>query len=728
MNTKLVKILALSAMTLSLGACGNRGGSKSNTASESGSAEQEAKVVEIDEVLALDADNKFELLGQKIRVENLVLQGNWGLTYVGGAAVGEYVSDLRGLEINAKEAPTFSKGSGWGSDITVEGTLIDVNGRAVVDQATITVNSEREYNEARTSYTGGLPVYMWPAQYMNRSAWDQSMGRKMSGLYFGGQFQVASVPEAITATKGSSFQVVFPGEYMDTEDPDNNSLITVNIPAGIPEAVVTTLNTFIEGLEVGDFVDIDTVTEYDLEAYAGMGIVVERFGGQTIAETKEEDRPKIYTTWAEVADIAQEYFADPLPVITSQKPFTYKVDTSYTGKKLSDLFTDTSWIGLTDIEKAIFVEFNLIAKPSEIYDTELDSDLFREVCADLEAAGFVKDEANSEEGGFSYILTVGERNVAEAVVMAQDGFIDMYYLGDPLVLEFDNFAGAKAVYESRVGRRLGAAFASALIDAPTAGKAYELNIKSEDAYKSAYGIDIYEYGFEISYDALPAGLEDAYEAALLAAGFELKLCTAFQVTGYFKASSGEFVLFGVDKDDANLFEVDSLVFSAAMAAQYITDVPTGYDTMAEAVVALEEAVNGFLGELGDTGTYRSALPTEIAGANFEANVASVDTYAAYYDYGFVLTENIITITLEEGANVNEVYQAYAQALVAAGFAYGYTFNMWAKYGYTGGFWNATSGEYVLIGGTATTLVLNVVYMNAALAGNATYGVVADATE
>ena len=716
MKSNLVKILALSAMVLSLGACG--GNKPKDSGSESGSQEQQAVEKTIDEVLALDADNKFELLGQKIRIENLVLQGNYGLTYVGGAAVSEYTTGLRGLEIRAKEAPTFSKGSGWGSDISAEGTLIDVGGRAVLDQAVITVNSEREYNEAKTSYTGGLPVYMWPAQYMDRGAWDQYFGRKMSGVYFGGQFEVASVPAKITAEQGSSFQIVFPGEYADLEDPDNNSLITVQIPAGIPAAVVETINTFIDGLAVGDYIDIDSVTQYDLEANGGMGIVVERFGGQTIAES--ETAPVIHRSWAEVAAIAQELYADPLPNMTSTKPFTYKVDTSYATTAVSDLFKDTSWIANDNLDDAVFVQFDLICKPSEVYDDEADSDLFRECCADFEAAGFEKDEANSEAGGFIYTLTLADKCVATALVMAADGYVEMYYIADPLVLEADNFAGIKGIYENRVSKRLNTTFTSGLVDAATAGASYTLDVKNEQYFKNKYGDDLYCYDIVVSYENLPSGLDEAYETALLGAGFEAKLLSSYNAKGFYNATTKEFVI-GIGADATKKqFTVEVFVFGPQYpVATDVQEIPETIETFAEAVAAYEEAANAAIGTItGTAGTLGSALvgpAQEIATYTINADNASV--YADYYaDLGLIVSVAIVGEFLD-GVDAQTALTALLTALAGAGFVEG-NFGLLQN---GAGYWNATTNEFVKIQANSAMFMLSIYVLDATSAANVTVG-------
>ena len=211
MKKNLVKILALSSIALLVGACQPR------------SQEEKAKLVTWSELLELDdtTEHNWTLLGQKIRIENVCLQGKYGNTWIVGGATGETIGTLCGAQVDIKgEVPALT-GTGWGADLTVEGTVSDVGGRLVIADANVVVNSERVYNEDKTEYTGGLAVYECPAEYNDRDLWEELLGRDKSGAMFPGNFQIASIPDELVAGQDTYFEVVFPGENIDAEDPDN---------------------------------------------------------------------------------------------------------------------------------------------------------------------------------------------------------------------------------------------------------------------------------------------------------------------------------------------------------------------------------------------------------------------------------------------------------------------------------------------------------------------------
>lgn len=589
MKTNVVKILALLAMAVSMGACtgqqgrssegqsGQDSSSQSESQSEESSSEEpSSEVIEdvgevgIGEILDLDANNQWNLLGKKMTIKNLVVQGKYGNTIIGGTAVGEYISDLRGLQIDCAEFPTFEVGSGWGADITATGILADVNGRAVLTEAEVTVNSERVYNEERTSYEGGLPVYMFPATYNDRSTWDQLMGRNMSGIYLGGTYQLAEVPEEITPETETQFYCTYPGEYLDVDDPDNYSIITLNVPAGLSQAACDAFNTYFADKEVGDFFCFEGTGQYDAVDNLGYGLLVDSWAAQSFTDPEED--PVIYTKWEDVTEQVNPSYQDPLPDIgDNEKVFTYVFEV-YEGRALSQLFTDMTYVYITDKDNCLFTDLFFYAKPSEMDAT------FASVCDKVAAAGYTA--ALEEDGAAIYTLKdAGENVVSQIDVFEYDAYVEVYYFGIPFRTNFEDFAGLASAYNSRASRKV-AGFATKLVDTATAGVTYNIDFAYETYYVENGINGIYEYDLSIEFAELSATAVADYTALLAAAGFEEKYFSLVSATGLFNAENNEFVVVYTNAEK-KLLCIDALVFTDAAAAAYITDPLVTYDTFAE---------------------------------------------------------------------------------------------------------------------------------------------------
>ena len=432
MKNNLFKILALGAIAISMGACST----------------EKAKTVGISELLTINAETKgWELEGQLVKIENLVLQGKYGNTLIGGATVGNTIVDLRGVEIQAKKMPEFKLGSGYGADITAVGRVKDVNGRLTLQDAKVTVNSERDYDnppaDGSSKYSGGLSMSYCPAAYLTRSLWDTYFGRTFSGALYEGTFQLASVPGTLSGSADTSFQVVFPGENLDLEDTENYSLIKVNVPGAVSETAIEKFNGFFSDKKVGDFITLCGLLQYDLEKNLGMGYVVENFWQQAGLE-EPSSTPDVYYSWDYVDYYTYGYVTESLPYLASSDetaainaPFSYLIDTGYVSYDPAELFGEGAEFIFDDTSDCALVEVIANIKPSAAA-SYLDA-----VKAACEAEGYLTLAGSAEEGGFIFGLAgANDEPLAQLNVVLSDS--ESYVTFDFIAPKFHHTAASIA--------------------------------------------------------------------------------------------------------------------------------------------------------------------------------------------------------------------------------------------------------------------------------------------
>lgn len=691
MNTKLVKILALSAMVLSLGACGKKPGS---------SSEQAAPVKGIEEVLEINADGNFALEGQRVTVEDLSIAGKYGNSFIATTALGETVTTLRGLQIDVKEQPAL-EGSGWGCLINATGKVANVEGRAVLQDAEVTIVSERKYddNGKKIEGTGGS-LYYWGD--FSRAAFDQYLGRKMSGIMLEGTFQIASKPGTVTGSAADSFQVVFPGEYADTEDPENVSLITVQIPAGINEAGVKGINDYFAEKEVGEFVLMTALAQYDLTNNGGMGLLVESFMGQQLTDPDED--PVIFTEWADAADSVQYLYRDELPDMSNEKVFTFAAK-SYEDYALTDLYTDPSWILIPedDQEHAILSAFDFLCKPADV------EAVYAEAKADLVAEGFELVKEDADEGYAQYKLVDEDVVIAMAQVYYTEAQVSMEYIAHDNTYEFDALSEGLAAYESYASAILSAiaeeevAFATGLIGLePFASYLTEKGTVGDFSgatyyigkYYAKYGlISDFSFETEVEYTAGENALTDKtflenIVNVLGQLGFEEKIFGLFNLNGYFNATTNEFVMVSV-KDAVLSLEV--ILLDADSAKQ----IKPPYKSDADLIAAVDEVISGYhaIESVADYFPAHATLPASFTVG--EAEVVGWDM-AEYDDFlNYLMAYFELYLTYPEGTDL----QAVVAGLTASFKALGYTDHAHPYLGFeAAGDWaglgNETTGEWV----------------------------------
>ena len=517
---------------------------------------------------------------------------------------------------------------------------------------------------------------------MNRANWDTYLGRVMSGAMLEGVFQIASMPEVITQEQGTTFEVVFPGENLDVEDLDNYSLIEIQVPDGMNAAGVTAFNEYFADKEVGDFFTYFGTGQYDLIENIGFGLVIDSFGAQFLEDPEEE--PEIFSTWADVAAAAGEYFNDPLPELGDDRVFSYTYEF---GGAATDVILE-DYVFLTDKANANCVTLTYNYKPADA------EDIVDGFVAKLEELGWV--EGSGDLQGI-FTLTVEDVCIGEIIIDgASETGLSYYYMAEKPAPAAD-FNAVKTVYEGRVAGRVDKlGWTSALVDVDPAGATYELNYANEDVYKTNYGIGMYYYmfyiGFENPLDAdAQQTLVENYLTALVGNGFVAKRNTGFDVDSLYNETTGEFLLNYGFNTDGDLFTIRVLAIDDATAAKYITDIPAGVafaDALATFNAAVDEAWKAIT---GDDHAHASALAC-LADLTFDALFA-VDTSSATAAAGAYATYGLmIPITVDVLLGENELQSSYYEILAAlydAGFVDADSY-------YGEGLWNAETLEFVRI--------------------------------
>ena len=423
MNKSLVKILAISTIAISLGACTKKPVPVERT---------------IAEIFSLAADGKFEHEGELITLKETCVYGNYGNTYIVGVAYeqGETILDNKGFEVEFKKVPDWQgETKGRYANVDVTGTLTNVNGRPVFKNATAVINAEARYNEdgSRVDDDGAFSAGYWPTSVTKRSYWDEYLGRGMNGTLMEGIFQLASVPSAVSATAGSEFYVVFPGENTDATDAENDSLIYVNIPAGLNETATGKINEFFTGKKAGDFVDMMAISRYDSEK-GGMGYILENWWAKYIAAPKAADIPDVFASWTEVAEACSELYDDFVDLSSADAssalnaPFSYVVDASNYSKNPKDYWVEAYQDILVTVKDpedcgTTIITANFKASNADAYYEALE--------AKLEAEGFVLDEVKAENpdlaGYYIFEKKSGDDVVAEMMLEVHEAQCVMFY-------------------------------------------------------------------------------------------------------------------------------------------------------------------------------------------------------------------------------------------------------------------------------------------------------------
>ena len=393
----------------------------SESSSEASSSEEEATLLTVAAALSLEQEPPygFEYLGEKIRIENVVLTTIIGdKTAFVQEATGNTVADLANLELEVVDWGTCDSTR---TTVTVEGVLADVNGHAVLEQAVI----------VECTKTGEEGTYYWPD--ITRGHLDNNFNRQWHGYWVSADVQLVTAPTTVVAGTEQTFQVVFPGEDTNLENPDNIFPIDVTIPAGITEKEATYINEWLAGVyyvqnakgeweavqgepvAVGSFYNMFVMHAYN--NYVSSFI----FNGSSASNTVPASIDNVFNAWSNETeetdsplDILEECIvdADTLSELGSELAYSYVVD-------------DSSW-GTSVYGPNVFQgdQYPFVVT---YYTYEVDA-LIEELLADFEAADFEINDSQAE----SDLVVFGQNGytgITFVVWLGTDGYVDVYFYG-----------------------------------------------------------------------------------------------------------------------------------------------------------------------------------------------------------------------------------------------------------------------------------------------------------
>ncbi len=735
MKKNLIKILAIASIALAAGAC--RGKKKS---------EDPYKEVVINELFELEADGKFKLEGQLVRLKNQCIYGNYGTTYVAGVDYdsAEDARDYKGFELELSAHPDW-KGETKGryANVDVTGKLVNVNGRPVLQEGAVeTIHAEAQYDADgnRVDNDGAFSAGLWAKSGMKRSTWDTYFDRGNSGALLAGIFQIASVPSAAVAGDAASeFYVTFPGENLDVNDEDNDSLIPVTFPKGLNEAAVTAANAFLEGKKAGDFMDVYALSYYDSEK-GGTCLMLENWWTKYAKAPDAKDVPEILHSWAEVNNKIKGYYDGavmdlsgatidddgdaatpevPDPTDKMNAPFSYLIDDSNVGKNPRDLWVEAYKDKLVKVSDpaacgTVEVTANIKAADMEAYYDALKAKVT--AATYMDSHPFVCDESAANTDGYViFTQTIGTTVVRELLLMAGSSqSYELYYTAPKAELAFANFADFKARLESTASAKVsslsGAAYThtSALPAFPEGQAPSKLTFRwmyqdKYDAEYATYGSLVrYDFEFEYADEAKAVAALAAYKTALGTASFAEKKFTLFGLTGLYNATSKEFVYIAQKYDSTakayTKYLTGYIFILDATSSAFLTDLPA-------TDAALQTLVGDFYTSLSYT--LGTCLPNDL-GATGNATVRRNYDFDSSNDaYGILIAELEINYTNEI---TNEQFQEIAAkfgTLVLAAFP---------ALGVSQGYWNASTNEFLLFSVQGNTLVVDLIKIWAGMEG------------
>ena len=554
MNKNLLKVLALSTLVLSIGACTKKSGDDPVDPVDPGETPVE---LTINEVFDLSA-GKYVNEGKLITVKNLQVYTQYEgklLCGFGNGGASYSKDNLKGFEVEPTELPQWTTDSGaHNADVTITGRFEDYHGRPIIREASVVVNGEG----AASQYSTGVPY--WSGE-MDRSTWNENMGKSHNATSIEGTFQLASVPTPVSDTESSEFYVVFTAENTDATDPNNEFLIRSYIPSGLSAKAQTFWNGLFSGANVGDFYYLSPYTLYDSE-FGGMGLLMEDGVSANPSYTyriPEEEWPVILKQFSQIQAKFEDKFLEPLPNIGCEEEgvFSYTL-TDVFGANVDDLFADDSSFILLENHAKVgtaAMSFNCgMAKTDDVFDA---------IGTKAIAAGYSKESSISSDEYAGYVKRDGEDKVIAEIFAqyAESGqAIDVYYFAERATeAEFDTFAGAIGKLEERASLKLEKTFESAI---PSFGTTYDPSLKAittswayEDSFVESVGV----YGYQLlpefndgtfADDDAYEAFATAYETELETAGFKPNYVVASQVMfGYYNETTGEFVSVNLNTND-----------------------------------------------------------------------------------------------------------------------------------------------------------------------------------
>ena len=712
MKKNLIKILAISTLVFGLGACdfgqqtnkseesskqessqqSETSSSETQQSESSESSEEEAIEATITELLDLNAQGKWTLEGKKVVVKGLAVAAFYGNTLIGSTALGTTVNTLRAIQINYDEIDPLPEGARniFSAEINAEGVLEDEEGHAVINHAKVTITNARLYDENGNRVPDtGASVYYWGD--FSRTGFGGYVGRALS-FPTRGVYQLASLPGEISADEEATFEVVFPGENLDTEDLDNDSLITCYIPAGISAGQAAALNEFFADAEVGDGVDMFAMTYFNYTVCGGAGFLLDSYWAELAAAELD-----IQQTWAEAVEKVQDSFIDPIPNMGyDEKAISYLVD--FDPDKAPDDVLQEAYVY---IDKALWgvtntATFTINFKAEE--DTEA---AVANIASVLEAAGW--ESKLDEDGAAGYVLVQGGKTVSQALYEWSDTQITIYYMAHDETVGYNTAAEIMDIYEAGVNAlmaecELVGEFESA-IDLTTTAEAesqgYLVDISDLDANLDDFddlglvtGLATLSVSFADADTAYASYLE-IYEN-LANAGFVDGIYNDYEgTTGLFNETSQEWLTLSFSGTSVLISVsylnsadgIDALIFAASPA-------------LASALYA--NYASYFMAGYAEYFGFYAAGPVMPA-FDFGEGVAPVESYIHFADLAKYLQYGILNFYMEfyfeDLDTAEDAYDAYVALLEAADFVAA------TEDAFNGvpGFVNTTTGEFVILG-------------------------------
>ena len=473
MNKNLLKVLTVGALVLTLSACNgkkNNGGDSPDTpVGPEGHGDYT-----IEEVFELDGA-KFKYEGEEVTVKNVCVYSAIDkmllVGYDGTQGKHPGTQKLKGFEVELETAPTWDSNSptnGVYADVNVKGTLTDVNGRPVLKNGSVEINSEAYYDGEGNRTADGSQMscgYYDLTNHMDEEAlleerdeWNGHFGRSASGVFIEAVFQVASKPTSFSADEASSFYLVFPGENTDGADEENEYRIYAELPAGLTRNVKSNAagaqagdkipayqwyENFFGTLSVGDYVLVDAMTRFD-STKGGMGLFMDQMFSIGYSE-KTDPVEGIITTWAEIASQFEGKYTTDVPdlALEDQGVFSYGFSNLY-ANNVEDVWSeDSSWILVNHKTAGAFqAQFKCGMSGVESTREKLQTKLL--------AASYTLDTTvELEEGEFIYVLTEADVPVAEVLLVEASDYVLVTFIGLRPTEEFSTFAAACTALEAK---------------------------------------------------------------------------------------------------------------------------------------------------------------------------------------------------------------------------------------------------------------------------------------
>ena len=585
MKRNLVKILAIAGVAASLAACGPKA--------------PKVLTLTIDQAFEQNEDKSFVNADKKVKLENLCVYSNFGTTLVAGVphAEGGKITSLRGIEVELPELPKWSEGAqpqGTYANVTVEGTLKDVNGRPVLKDASVVVNGEvffktvdgktvRDEEKSTSTYSCAY----WSSEQLVRENYDKYLkdSPANSGALMEGMFQLATVPSSITADAENEFKVVFPGENTNGADPENEFVINVKLPKGLRSGAVEFYNDFFSDKAPGDFILFDAISQYD-SSKGGMCFLFEnQWAPIYTEEVPEEDRPVLISQWSDIqARYEGKYKGSVVPDLGSDLVFSYTLKDNFSGS-IGELVGE-EYVENWKLDQAKAGAFMALANAGAAHANEA----FEQIKAKAAAltGGWALDEDLTDEIADDFYYVLKESDEADAAVIAE---INIFLDGSTIGIIFagiratdaqvDTFAEALEQYEAVVNRDK-AGFETALPALPgTQGSAVSGVDCDWKGYEDVEGFGFFDMTVSFA-DETFADAEawqaylNSYLEALETAGFKDNyFLSTWGANGYYNPTSGEFLYIELSTDDADapngIYLSVGAVLNASKAALHCFD-------------------------------------------------------------------------------------------------------------------------------------------------------------